>query len=320
MFIWKESELPESKDMTCVAAKATDLIRTKINDEINKWRLRRSSTISAEIESILKRQFHIIEDNFRIVEDCFGSFPGQSSNYMPLWNVLYSLTTYCHLGTGTTIASLPLLCFGTIGVLLFLGEIPFAYYYDLQNKSMKKKYESGKIVCMKEWAEITLKKEVTESNISTLLKPFKLNMEDKIRYFCETIVPKRICADKLCINDVISETRSDMDILKQYNPIQRNCEMIIGKIEILHMEYFPTSPLSFYYIQRAHLLNQIGSGSFSIVHSGTISINNEDILAAVKTSKSPLDNLLAYQDVYEAVILRYVDKRYQGNRHQTVVK
>lgn len=158
LFVWEESELPESRDMTCVAAKATELIRNKINSAIHEWRLQRSSEINTEMENILTSHFQIIEDDIRIVEDCFGSLAGYSSNYMPLWNFLSSLTTYSHLGTGVAIVSLPLLYFGLIGMTVILGEIPFAYFYDLQNKSLMTKYDSGKIVCMKEWAEITLKK------------------------------------------------------------------------------------------------------------------------------------------------------------------
>lgn len=310
LFVWKESELPESRDMTCIAAKATELIRNKINSAIHEWRLQRSSEINTEIENILRSQFQIIEDDIRIVDDCFGSLAGYSSNYMPLWNVLSSLTTYCHLGTGVAIVSLPVLFFDLKWIFVILGEIPFAYVYDLKNKSLMKKYDSGKKVCMKEWAEITLKKEITEAKVYTLMKPFMQNMIDKIRHICETVVPKRIRADKMCINDVIIETRSELEILRQYNPIQRYCEMIIGKIEILCMEYFPMFPFSFQFIQHAQVQDQIGSGSFSIVHSAIISIKNEDIVAAVKTSKSPLGDDPSYQEVSEAVVLRFVNLKY----------
>lgn len=288
LFVWKESELPESRDMTCIAAKATELIRNKINSAIHEWRQQRSSEINTEIENILTSQFQIIEDDIRIVEDCFGSLAGYSSNYMPLWNFLSSLTTHCHLWTGVGIATLPILFFGLIGMVVFLGEIPFAYFDDLENKSVMTKYDSGKIVCMKEWAEITLKKEVTEAKVYTLMEPFMQNMKDKIRHICEIVVPKKIRADKMCIDDVIIETRSELEILRQYYPIQRYWEMIIGKIEILCMEFFPKCSFSFHFIQHAKIQDQIGSGSFSIVHSAIISLKNEDIVAGVKTSKSPL--------------------------------
>lgn len=142
------------------------------------------------------------------------------------------------------------------------------------------------------------------------MKPFMQNMIDKIRHICETVVPKKIRADKICIDGVIIETRSEFEILRQYSPIQRFCEMIIGKIEILCMEYFPMCPFSFHFIQHAKVQDQIGSGSFSIVHSAIISIKNEDIVAAVKTSKSPLGDIPSYQEVSEAVVLRFVDLQY----------
>ncbi|CAC5365945.1 unnamed protein product [Mytilus coruscus] len=182
MFMWNEFELLESKDIQCLTAKATELIKTAINNEINRWSLIRTHEIDSELGNILERDFKIIEGDLKNAGDCFGSFTGYTSENMHVWNTLSLLTNHFNLGNGAAIVTSPLLFCGIIGFSLYLREIiPSVQNYDLKNKSAIEKYTTDKMKFMRKWADSILERKITEKQIYTQMEPFMKNMNDKIR-------------------------------------------------------------------------------------------------------------------------------------------
>ncbi|CAG2254642.1 unnamed protein product [Mytilus edulis] len=173
MFMWKQSDLPESKDILCVTAKATELIQATMNNEINKWRLRKTHEIDNEMKDILTRHFNIIEGDLRIASDCFGSFTGYTSEYMHMWNTLSLLTKHFNLGIGAAIVTSPLLFCGIFGINLYVKEmIPGVQNYDSKNKSAIQNYTTDKTKFMRKLADSILEKQITEKQIYTQMGPF----------------------------------------------------------------------------------------------------------------------------------------------------
>ncbi|XP_071149677.1 serine/threonine-protein kinase Nek7-like [Mytilus edulis] len=108
------------------------------------------------------------------------------------------------------------------------------------------------------------------------------------------------------------ERLSVKDIMRKYRPNQIRCEMLLGKIDIILMEYFPESKGSFQYIYNSKIVKDIGRGAFSYIQSAVVSINFEDTLVAVKTLTSPLDGMYSYTQLSEARILSKLSKNHKN--------
>ncbi|CAC5365948.1 unnamed protein product [Mytilus coruscus] len=288
MFQWNESELRVEKDLF----KPIEFINKRIETEILTWYIKNKDRINNEIESMIKNEFMIVEEDLRIQESLFGSIDTwHESTYGPyvmLSSAMFGLTppvTYLMFG----LALIPGLSFFSIPYLVIKGLNQIA---------------KSRIEILRTFVENIFENCVTESYIFKRMKPFLEHLKHKVRHVCEIAVPRKITADKMFIDNALKQKSSLMDMMCQYCPIQYQCEMLLGKIEILLLEHFPESKVSFQYIYNARLEHEIGKGSFSNVQSAIIPINSEETIVAVKTLRTALDGMYSYKQLSEELILR----------------
>ncbi|CAC5364629.1 unnamed protein product [Mytilus coruscus] len=250
---------------------------------------------------MIKNEFMIIEDDLKTQEVLFGSIDSWSrhGNDVLLSSAVFGLSP-----------SVTYFLFGLILIpgLSVLVTFPLLY---LMLKGIPLVLKS-KIQVLKIYVDNIFEKCVTEKYIFERMKPFINQLNDKVRHICEIHVPRKITADKMFIDNALKQKSSLIDRMSQYRPIQYKCEMLLGQIEILLLEYFPESKLSLKYIKNTRLEHEIGQGSFSSVQLAVIAIDSEETVVAVKTLRTALDNMYSYKQLSEALIVSKLNNGQQN--------
>lgn len=271
-------------------------IRTRIENEISRWCMKNKDNVDKEIETMIKNEFKIVEEDLRIQDGLLGSIDACQSyhgNFTIFSSAVFGLSPLVsHIIF--RILALPNL------QITFPMTIAITALVYIKHKYLGKSATEIKTI----FEDNIFDKFVTEKNFFKLMQPFLKHLKDKITYICEIDVPRILIADKMFIDSALKQRSSFKEIICTYRPLQYQCETLLGKIEIFLLGYFRNIKLSFRYISDAKLKHEIGKGSFSIVQSATISINNVDTIVAVKTLRTPLEDIYSYKQLSEALILR----------------
>lgn len=291
MFSWNPNEIPEISLWNTIDV--TTIIGRKIENEIIAWSIQNKDNINSEMGNILKKEFMILEEDLGIEKGQFGSIDECQSQCENR-----AMALCATLGFSTPV-SYSLIGGAIITGLLFpdIIVLPMLFLKDVF-------YRRNKMQIMALFAKNILENYVTENYTNKRITPFLTHILDRVKYICDSVVPRKIKAYKMVIELASKERLSVKDIMRKYRPNQIRCEMLLGKIDIILMEYFPESKGSFQYIYNSKIVNEIGRGAFSYVQSAVVSINFEDTLVAVKTLTSPLDGMYSYTQLSEARILR----------------
>lgn len=297
-FISNESDLSKNKLELVEEIKMINVhtIELMIKTEISTWWLRNQDYVNNEMETMIKNEFKIVDEDLRIQDSLFGSiddcptYHGEVTiAFSAFWGLSPPVSHYMF-----RLFDMPKLLYLIPGLLL----IPSEFYR--QMKIMFKSVNERKTM----YVDNLCNSLVTEKYIYQLMQSVLQPLKDKVKDICEIDVPRILRADKMFIDNALKQRSSLKEVINKYRPLQYQCEMLLGKIEILLVGYFPNIKLSFPYISEAKFEHAIGKGSFSIVQSATISINNVDTIVAVKTLQTPLDDIYSYKQLSEALILR----------------
>lgn len=293
MFNLSKSDLMANSDRSTYTI---DSIHTTIENEIMSWCTQNKDDVTNEIENMIKKELFILEEDLGMQDGIFGSIDACQSQYGP------KVMSCCAMFGLSPIASCVLFGLLHTPVLSIFVKMPTRCRYS--EMLMFQNMEAVTVESITQFADNILENYVTEKYILNRIKPFMEHAKDKVTHICEIDVPRKITADKIFLGNALKQRSSLKDIMSQYRPIQCQCEMLLGKIEILLVEYFPECKQSFLYINGAKFQHQIGKGSFAIVQSAIVSINNEERVVAVKTLKTALDGMYSYTQLSEALILR----------------
>lgn len=293
MFRWSESELPKDGELLTKPTEIIVVISSKIETEIRAWCMQNKDKVNNEIESMIRNEFMIIEDDLKTQEVLFGPIGSWSQHCT---EVLLSSAVF---GVSPPVTYF---LYGLLFVpgLSVLATFPVLYLM-LKNSPLVFK---SKMQVLKTYVDNIFEKCVTEKYIFERMKPFINQLNAKVRHICEIHVPRKITADKMFIDNALKQKSSLIDRMSLYRPIQYKCEMLLGQIEMLLLEYFPESKLSLQYIKNTRFEHEIGQGSFSSVQLAVIAINSEETVVAVKTLRTALDSMYSYKQLSEALIVK----------------
>lgn len=272
-----------------------DTIELMIKTEISTWWLKNQDYVNNEMETMIKNEFKIVDEDLRIQDSLFGSID-DCPTYHGDFTIFFSV--FWGLSPPVSHYMIRLIDMPTFMYLISALLIPSEFYR--QMKIMFKSVNERKTM----YVDNLCNSLVTEKYLYQLMQSVLQPLKDKVKDICEIDVPRILRADKMFIGNALKQRSSLKEVINKYRPLQYQCEMLLGKIEILLVGYFPNIKLSFPYISEAKFQHEIGKGSFSIVQSATISIDNEDAIVAVKTLRTPLDNIYSYKQLSEALILR----------------
>lgn len=290
MFTWMESQMPETERSVSLADESLNpikLINAKIETEIKAWIIKHRDKINSDIENMLMTEFMILKEDLSIQSSPFGL----DDEVSPLYHMYKTLAMFSCAVLGFP----PSVCFS----LLVITNVSFPFIAQLKCEGKTR----NELTTM--YVNNIYENYVTENAIYKRIKPFLNHVNDRVKHICNVVVPNKIKADRMFIEDASKNKLSVTDIMRQYRPSQCHCEILLGRIEILLIEYFHESNGSFQYINNVKVGKEIGKGAFSSVQSATGFVNNIDTLLAVKTLRAPLDDMYSYQQLSEARILRY---------------
>lgn len=295
MFNWSNSDLMMAREKSF---NVMDLICFNIENEIMSWCTQNKDDVYNEIENMIQKEFLMLEEDLGMNDGISVSIDECHSQYG------HKVMSLCGIFGASPVLSCVLFGLALTPGFTFLGlfAIPFVKNpYYLKNALFK---DPETYLSITEYEDNILENYVTAKYIFKRIKPFMEQLKNKVTHICEIDIPRKITADKIFLGNALKQRSSLKDIISQYRPLQGQCEMLLGKIEMLLVEYFPECKLSFLYINDAKFQHQIGKGSFAIVQSAIISINNEERVVAVKTLKTALDDMYSYTQLLEALILR----------------
>jgi len=310
IFLWSIPELPNGADIEVIEYKAKDMIIKRINEETREWCNKNDvNNITQELSDLFKRECKLIDaqcdeinktllDIRMPLDEHLHDFSEPNpTSHDPLFTkhekIVLAVTSplWLPLVIGAGLIALP------FGVVVGVKDL-------VQQTKKMNDYNSNKLKYMMDWSDMVLDK-YSQNTIYKLMEDTYLNdFNMKVKFVCENVIPNQIAADEKFINNIKDEMRSSCEIREQYQPLEKSCKCMLGKLLLIYMDYFSGYKLSHNEIREGDRRQEIGKGNFSDVHAAEILINGEWIKAAVKTLRKPLDNIQSYIQLTEVQNLR----------------
>lgn len=303
-FKWDFNTLPDDeKDFLVIQKKAKDFILEKVKLEINNWRQTHKDLVDKEIENVLMNEFKIIEEELKAITQYARPLTSDKPSSL-LQNLLSYTSRYPGIGNIVPFVASPLAYLSLPG-FTFLGFSFWLLYEFGYNKGHLEYYRANKRQCIMQWTEDVLQNGIDKKKPNELMKPFLAHQENFINEICNNTVPQIIKAEQKFIEDTMNDNRSVLDMSNKYVPILRKCQILLGKLDLIFLEYFKKSEYASLYVRKVVILCVIATGKSSTVQKAKFQLGNRaTIQGAVKTFKTPLKESENFPQLSEIYSLR----------------
>lgn len=302
---WEYDVLPDDEqDFRVLRKKAKDLILEKVYREINNWRQKNKDSVDDEIEQVLRKEFKIIEESLKTIPH----FARSLTSYTPSDSLLNNMLRYIGIDNILSIAPSPFALFSIPGITLSIvfGISSWLLYKFVYNNNSLERYRANKTQCMVEWTSDVLQNGINEKKVYELMQPFVEHHKTFIFTICNLMVPQILEAEKNFIEDAINDSRSVIELSDKYVPLLRHCQILLGNLDLIFLEYFKNSELASLYVHNVMIISPISAGNSSDVHQARCQLGNRENLVAVKTFKMPLKEFENFNQLSDIYSLRYV--------------
>lgn len=102
----------------------------------------------------------------------------------------------------------------------------------------------------------------------------------------------------------MKDRRSVIDISKRIVPLLCDCEILLGKLDLIFLEYFTKSECASPYVHSIVMTSLIANGKSSDVHMAKCQLDDRELQGAVKTFKMPLNESTTVTQLSEIYSLR----------------
>lgn len=306
-FTWKCDTLPDDEtDYIYIRNKARDLIVGRIKHEVHDWIRKNKDLVDEEVKQVLKEEFKIIEEDLTTITP-FARLLTTNEPSSRFQSVLSFSLTYAYTGNLLPFAASPLVLFGIPGITVSLcyGVTSWMMYKFWFNKGSLAEYRSNKSQYMIKWTDDVIKNWINGQKIYELMKPFLKNQTSFIDDICKNLVPQVLEAEKKFVDDIMNDNRSIFDISKKYVPLLCDCQILLGKLDLIFLEYFKNCAVSSLYVHNIEMISIIAEGKLSDVHMAKFKKNNIEQEGAVKTFKMPFKDSVNVLQLSEIYSLRY---------------
>lgn len=303
-FKWDFNTFPDDeKDFLVIRKKAKDFILEKVKLEINNWRQTHKDLVDKEIEKVLIDAFKIIKEELKAITQYARPLTSDNPSSL-LQNLLSYTSRYPGIGNIVPFVASPFAYFGLPGITLF-GFSSWLLYKFGYNKGNLENYRANKRQCIMQWTEDVLQNGIDKKKLNEWMKPFLAHQENFINEICNNTVPQIIKAEQKFIEDTMDDDRSVLDMSDKYVPILRRCQFLLGKLDLIFLEYFKKSEFASLYVRKVVILCVIATGKSSTVQRAKFQLDNRaTIQGAVKTFKMPMKESENFPQLSEIYSLR----------------
>lgn len=306
-FKWDFNTLPDDeKDFLVIRKKAKDFILEKVKLEINDWRQTNKDLVDKEIENVLMNEFKIIEEELKAITQYARPLTSDKPISL-LQNILSYTSRYPGIGNIVPFVASPFAYLGLPGITFsfFVGVSSWLLYKFGYNKDCLEHYRANKRQCIMQWTEDVLQNGIDKKKLNELMKPFLAHQENFINEICNNTVPQIIKAEQKFIEDTMDDDRSVLDMSDKYVPILRKCQFLLGKLDLIFLEYFKKSEFASLYVRKVVILCVIATGKSSTVQKAKFQLDNRaTIQGAVKTFNIPMKESENFPQLSEIYSLR----------------
>lgn len=305
-FKWERDTLPDDeKDFVVIRQKAKTHILKKIKHEINDWRLKNKDLIDREILQVLLEEFKIIEEDLKLITPLVKTMTKYESSNQVL-SFLSFVSRYPGIGNIIPFIASPSALLGYPGIALTLGYggISWAMYRFGYNKDSLQKYRANKIKYIKEWTKDVIENKINQKEVNEMMKPFLDQQLGFINDICKFVAPQVLHAEKKFIEDIMKDRHSAIEISKRIVPLLCDCEILLGKLDLIFLEYFTKSECASPYVHSIVMTSSIANGKSSNVHMAKCQLDDRELQGAVKTFKMPLNESKTGTQLSEIYSLR----------------
>ncbi|XP_069115407.1 uncharacterized protein [Argopecten irradians] len=292
-------------DISLIEHEAKEKILIKIGKEIKQWcETENPSDIKSELTKQFRKEYSLLEEQCRDIDSVVQNTSERSlsveveeeeegSHRIPLFAGKEKLALVL-----TAPLWVPLMVLALSLASPVMGVI--AIKDNLKEKQMCKRYIQDKESFMNKWADEVLSK-ITLETISTKLQMTYLeNFHACLDQLCDVMIPRLIQSDRELVENIQNEERRSSVIRRQYQPLEKRCQMITGKHLLVQMEYFYEDKIINKNVEKGDYL---GRGSFANVYKAEVVIGGERKPAAVKCMTEPLDTPNSYSQLTEVTTL-----------------
>ncbi|XP_060073560.1 uncharacterized protein LOC132553343 [Ylistrum balloti] len=293
-------------DFGLIEHEAKEKILSKIGKEIKLWCEReRLSEITDELAKRFREEYRMIEEQCQDIDMLVQSVRSsvdivdveeevdEPSHRIPLFAGKEKLALVL-----TAPLWVPLMVLALSIAAPAMGVIAMKDAF--KERQMYKDYLKSKGVFMNKWADEVLAKFTLETISSKLVTTYLENFYTCLEQLCDVVIPRQIQSDRELIDNIEGEARRSSAIRRQYQPLERRCQNITGKLLLTQMEYFYEGNVVNRNITKGDFL---GKGSFATVYKADVLIGDEKKQAAVKCMTCPLEYSDSYSQLTEVTTL-----------------
>ncbi|XP_033759182.1 LOW QUALITY PROTEIN: uncharacterized protein LOC117341442 [Pecten maximus] len=293
-------------DLSLIEHEAKEKILAKVGQQIKQWcEAEQPSNITVELAIRFKEEYRLLEEQCQeidnVVQDASRSLEmdgvdeevDEPSYRIPLFAGKEKLALVL-----TAPLWVPLMALALTLATPVMGVI--AIKDNLNEKQIRKKYLDNKEAFMNKWADEVLSK-ITLKAISTKLEMTYLEkFHACLDQLCDIVIPQQIQSDRELIDNIQGEERRSSAIRRQYQPLERRCQVVTGKLLLVQMEYFYEDKIVNKNITKGTCL---GKGSFARVYQAEVIIEDQPRQAALKCMTEPLEVADSYSQLTEVTTL-----------------
>lgn len=305
MFQWKNEDLMyeeyPNKHITSIGKmklRGQALIHGCIERELNSFLQRQQvERLGADFEKVLLEELHLFDEQSKEVRKLILNYTIPNDQL----GVLLENIAYGTVG----IIALPLLI--PAGVVALIS-LPFVFNEDVFISIMAKHtmndFRSKPLLFMRKWADKILPRYSENEIYLRLESEYIKSFRQKVRHVCGEIIPQQIEADTIFVKNVTVDIRSYIDIRRYYLPYGEKAKVIMGKLLLVYMEYFPHFSGASISLRNCTHAKKF-EGRFAHVDIIEMLSGQTWVKAVVKTMKQGLDTDFSLIQLTEIDAIRY---------------